>query len=184
MAATESETALYIKPNIVTLVPERREEITTEGGLDVLADLDHIRQVTSRLLQAGIRVSLFIDPDPEQIRASSGCGAGEIELHTGPYAHARGNADLKAGDGNRLADGTRCGLDLGLVVNAGHGLNFHNVCPVAAIPGISELNIGHSIVSQSVFDGLEKATRVMAGQIADASSHPQSYRFDLDRCGC
>ncbi len=177
MATAEMGTAIEIKPDIVTLVPERREEITTEGGLNVMADIAKIRRAVSTLQDSGIRVSLFIDADHQQIKASAECGVNEIELHTGPWANTQNETDQGL-EWDKLAKSTRFGLDLGLIVNAGHGLNYHNVGPVAAIPNISELNIGHSIISQSVFDGLGKATRQMARLIAEATHHPHTYRFD------
>lgn len=169
MAATEEMTgiALEVRPHIVTLVPERREERTTEGGLDVVGGGKSLFGRIGRLREAGIRVSPFIAPDERQIRASAESGAEEIELHTGPYCHAfaRGasSAELDA-----LIRGAALGRELGLVVNAGHGLNLRNVAPVAVIAEMSELNIGHSIVSRAVFVGLHEAVSEMAAAIRTA----------------
>lgn len=162
--------ACEAKPRQVTLVPERREEVTTEGGLDVAGARDHMAQAVHRLADAGILVSLFIDADPAQIAASAGIGRVDgIELHTGPYAHA-----FAAGDSTtelqRLADAGRAALDSGLRLHAGHGLNYQNVQPVAALPGMSELNIGHSIISRAVLVGIEQAVREMKRLIVEASS--------------
>jgi pyridoxine 5-phosphate synthase len=154
------EIALATHPEQVTLVPERREEITTEGGLDVAGALDRIAKISKRFADAGISVSLFIDPDPAQIRAAAESGAECIELHTGAYANARSRDEVAA----RLAElfeGAALARSLGLRVFAGHGLNYVNVVPVVAIPEVEELNIGHSIISRAVFTGLERAVREM-----------------------
>ncbi len=148
-----------IRPADVCLVPERREELTTEGGLDVVSQLGPVRDACSRLGDAGIRVSLFVDPQPEQLEAAGQCGAPVVELHTGAYAGARGQD--RDNELERIRSATMAGRELGLVVNAGHGLNYHNVTDVVAIPGINELNIGHAIVSRAVFVGLESAVREM-----------------------
>jgi pyridoxine 5-phosphate synthase len=146
-----------IRPLQVTLVPERRQEITTEGGLDVRAARDAIRDGLARMRDAGIRTSLFIAPNRADVDVSRDVGADAIELHTGPYAHApRDPATLAA-----LRDMAAHGKSLGLAVHAGHGLTVRNVGPVAAIPEIEELNIGHSIVSRAVFFGLDAAVREM-----------------------
>lgn len=147
--------ALRLRPQQVTLVPERREEVTTEGGLAVAERPQAVRDSVSRLRAAGIRTSLFIDPDEEAVRASRDLGAEAIELHTGEYSRA---SDRSAAlDAIRKA--ARLGRELGLAVHAGHGLTVDNVGPVAAIAEIEELNIGHSIVSRAVFVGLEAAVR-------------------------
>ncbi len=144
-----------IRPREVTLVPERRQEITTEGGLDVVRNVTELADALVRLKRAGVRSSLFIDPDPVVIRAARDIGADAVELHTGTYAHHPDDpAPLAA-----LRDGAALGRSLGLAVHAGHGLTVRNVGPVAAIPGIEELNIGHSIVSRAVFVGLAGAVR-------------------------
>jgi len=144
-----------IRPHQVTLVPERREEITTEGGLDVSRDDGRIADGIKRLNALGLRTSLFIGPDLHAIDRSRALGALAIELHTGAYAHAGGDPTaLRA-----LQQGARHGADIGLAVHAGHGLTVGNVSPVAAIPEIEELNIGHSVVSRGVFIGLAGAVR-------------------------
>lgn len=149
--------ALRLHPPQVTLVPERRQEITTEGGIDVRSDLERVQKSVQRLSDAGIRVSLFIDPTKESTLASRDCGADAVEFHTGQYAHSGGSSEtLEA-----LARSAALAAGLGLSVHAGHGLTVANVGPVAAIPEIEELNIGHSIVSRAVFVGLASAVREM-----------------------
>ena len=161
MAVTEEMLAVAaeVRPADCCLVPERRAELTTEGGLDVAAQLTRIAEATARLRQAGVRVALFIDPERRQIEAAAQAGAPAIELHTGAYAGASGAA--AATELERLRSGARFAASLGLEVHAGHGLNYHNVEPIAAIPQIVELNIGHAIVARAVFDGLAKAVRDM-----------------------
>jgi pyridoxine 5-phosphate synthase len=151
--------AAELRPEDCCFVPERRQEVTTEGGLDVAGQEARMREATERLGEAGIRVSLFIDPDPRQVEAAERIGAPAIELHTGAYAEATGAA--RAQELERLVQCARLGAGLGLEVHAGHGLNYHNVQPVAAIPDIVELNIGHAIVSRALFDGLAAAVRDM-----------------------
>lgn len=162
MAATDEmvDIALDVRPDYVTLVPERREEVTTEGGLDVAGQLDRMHQVVSALQGAGIPVSLFIDADSQQIQAAAATTAKFIELHTGSYAEAKDEPSqskelslLKAGCEQAIASGLR--------VNAGHGLTYWNVRPVALLPGMEELNIGHTIVSRAVLVGMERAVREM-----------------------
>ncbi|MGB3138864.1 MAG: pyridoxine 5'-phosphate synthase [Nodosilinea sp.] len=162
MAATDEmlAIALDLKPDYVTLVPERREEVTTEGGLDVAGQRDRIKTVVGTLQGAGIPVSLFIDAADEQIAASAQVKAQFIELHTGPYAEAGQERD-RAKELDILAQGAAQALDLGLRVNAGHGLTYWNTTPVARIPGMEELNIGHSIISRAVLVGLGRAVREM-----------------------
>ncbi|WP_397473171.1 pyridoxine 5'-phosphate synthase [Pusillimonas sp.] len=155
-------------PHDVCLVPERREELTTEGGLDVAGRFDSVRDAVNRLHDAGIRVSLFIDPDPVQIEAAGRTGATVIELHTGAYAKAVGPAMLA--ELERVREGAVHGVRHGLRVNAGHGLHYENVTAVAALPGIAELNIGHAIIARAVFDGLEKAVRDMKALLVAASA--------------
>lgn len=162
------EFALGVGPDLATIVPERREELTTEGGLDVVAGGERLRRTIARLKEAGIAVSLFVDPSPEQIRASKEAGADEVELHTGPYAEARGDAAIER-ELEALRSAGRLARELGLALNAGHGLNYHNVGPVAAIEGMRELNIGHAIVSRAVFDGFRKAVEDMNRLIVEAS---------------
>jgi pyridoxine 5-phosphate synthase len=153
------EIARAVRPADCCLVPERRAEITTEGGLDVAGQAQRIKEATSVLAAQGIRVSLFIDPDRHQIEAAAQAGAPVVELHTGAYAEAVGS--LRATELERLREGARLAARLGLTVHAGHGLNYHNVQPVAAIPEIVELNIGHAIVARAIFDGLATAVRDM-----------------------
>ncbi|MEN9207938.1 MAG: pyridoxine 5'-phosphate synthase [Gloeomargarita sp. GMQP_bins_120] len=170
MAATEEMVAiaLDIRPDYVTLVPERREEITTEGGLDVVGNLKLLTQTVGTLQGQGIPVSLFIAAEPDQIRAAQQTGARWIELHTGPYALARHEEECQQ-ELRRLTLGAKLAQELGLRVNAGHGLTYHNVYPVACIPGMEELNIGHSIISRAVLVGLTQAVqdmkRAMRGEL-------------------
>jgi pyridoxine 5-phosphate synthase len=168
MAATEPMLALAceIQPADCCLVPERRAELTTEGGLDVRGAAAALRVACTRLKARGIRVALFIDPVPEQIDAAAECGASVIELHTGHYAEASGAA--QAQELERLRVAARHGRQRRLEVHAGHGLNYRNVAPVAAMAEISELNIGHAIISQAVFDGLATAVREMRAQLQRA----------------
>ncbi|MCG2600621.1 MAG: pyridoxine 5'-phosphate synthase [Achromobacter sp.] len=160
------EIACAVKPNDVCLVPEKRTELTTEGGLEVAGAMSAVSDAVGLLAEAGIRVSLFIDPDPAQIEAAARAGAPVIELHTGAYAEAEGEAALAELERIRVAVAE--GLRHGLRVNAGHGLHYGNVKPVAALDGISELNIGHAIVAQAVFDGWEKAVRDMKALMVQA----------------
>lgn len=160
------EIACAVKPSDVCLVPEKRAELTTEGGLDVLGQFQAVADAVALLTEAGIRVSLFIDPDAQQIEAAARAKAPVIELHTGAYAEAEGaEAERELA---RIRDAVEVGLRHGLRVNAGHGLHAGNVQPVAAIDGISELNIGHAIVAQAVFDGWEKAIRDMKALMIQA----------------
>ncbi|MFL5557508.1 MAG: pyridoxine 5'-phosphate synthase [Gemmatimonadaceae bacterium] len=149
--------ARHLKPQQVTLVPERREEITTEGGLDITSEPARIRDAIVSLADAGIRVSLFIDPTASAIEQSKKLGVPAIELHTGSYSHHPNSPATIAA----LRDAARRGADLGIAIHAGHGLTVQNVGPVAAIPEIEELNIGHSIISRAVFIGLDRAVREM-----------------------
>lgn len=160
------EIACAVKPNDVCLVPEKRTELTTEGGLEVAGALSAVTDAVGLLTETGIRVSLFIDPDPAQIEAAARAGAPVIELHTGAYAEAEGEAVQAELERIRVAVAE--GLRHGLRVNAGHGLHYGNVKPVAALDGISELNIGHAIVAQAVFDGWEKAVRDMKALMVQA----------------
>jgi pyridoxine 5-phosphate synthase len=156
--------ACEVLPDQVTLVPEKREEITTEGGLDVCGNLEVVRNATKRLQDAGIIVSVFIDPDEAQIEATAEAGATAIELHTGQYANARGDSAVAEQMAllNRAATATR---GAGLALHAGHGLTYRNVQPIAQIPGMHELNIGHSIVARSIFVGIREAVREMKALI-------------------
>lgn len=162
MAATDAMVAIAaeVMPSDCCLVPERREELTTEGGLDVAGQRDAIRAACRRLTESGIRVSLFIDPDPIQIDAAVETGVPVVELHTGAYADAE-TRDARARELDRIVAASEHAASRGLTVHAGHGLNFHNVSPVAQIPEIVELNIGHAIVAQAVFDGLAGAVSRM-----------------------
>ena len=149
------------RPHQATLVPEKRQEVTTEGGLDVGGSAaGDIRSALERLHAAGIRTSLFIDPEPEVVRRSADLGPTAVELHTGEYANARG-AHAIMEQLERLRAATALARELGLAVHAGHGLTYENVMPVAAIPGCEELNIGHSVVSRSVLVGIERSVREM-----------------------
>lgn len=161
MAVTDSmlELAVKYRPADCCLVPERREELTTEGGLDVAVQKRRITEACKELAEHGIRVSLFIDPDAAQIEASAEVGAPVVELHTGAYADATGAAAGR--ELARLEAAVERARALGLVVHAGHGLNYHNVGPIAAMRGIVELNIGHSIVAQALFDGMAGAVAKM-----------------------
>jgi pyridoxine 5-phosphate synthase len=162
MAATPEmiDIALRLKPRDCCLVPEKREEVTTEGGLDVSARPASLREAIARLAGAGLRVSLFIDPDEQQVEAARDLGAPVVELHTGSYAQSVGDAG-RARELSRLQHAARHAARCGLVVNAGHGLDYHTVQPVAAIPEIVELNIGHSIIARALFTGLADAVREM-----------------------
>ena len=150
--------ALNLKPDYITLVPERREEITTEGGLDVAGNISRLTEVVAQLQGAGFPVSMFIDAEPAQIEASAQIKAKFIELHTGCYAEAKNEEERKK-ELAFLADGCKIAIAAGLRVNAGHGLNYANVYPVACLEGIEELNIGHSIISRAVLVGLDRAVR-------------------------
>jgi pyridoxine 5-phosphate synthase len=163
--------ALEVAPHQVTLVPEKREEITTEGGLE-LGDGGTVESVVRDLAEAGIRTSLFIDPDPDVVRRSAELGADAIELHTGEYANATpsGRADQLT----RLETAARLGRDLGLAIHAGHGLTYRNVSPVASIEVCEELNIGHSVVSRAVLVGMERAVAEMNSLVREARSQPRS----------
>lgn len=156
--------ACQVKPEDVCLVPEKRHELTTEGGLDVVAHFEEVRAAVQKLQQQGIRVSLFIDACTEQIDAALRAGATVIELHTGAFAEAQ-DATQADQELERIRIGAAYGVKLGLRVNAGHGLHYGNVQAVAAISGIAELNIGHAIVAQAVFDGWDKAVRDMKALI-------------------
>ena len=161
MAVTEDMLAFAerLLPEDVCLVPERREELTTEGGLDVAGQPARIREACARLAAAGVRTSLFIDPDPVQIDAAAEAGAPVIEIHTGRFAEERGR--VRDEELARIRTAADWGAERGLVVNAGHGLGYHNVSDIARIEPIRELNIGHAIISRAVFSGLDRAVRDM-----------------------
>jgi pyridoxine 5-phosphate synthase len=152
--------AWEVKPDTATLVPERREELTTEGGLDVVGGRDALRKIVKTLHDAEIRVSLFIDPDLDQVKSAHRAEAEIVEFHTGRYCDARLVSD-RARELARIVDACKAAAKLGLEVAAGHGLNYQNVGPVAAISEIEELNIGHSIVARAVLVGFERAVREM-----------------------
>lgn len=158
--------AARVRPSDCCLVPEKRQELTTEGGLDVRGQVDRIRDACTRLAEEDIRVSLFIDPDIEQIDAAVSVGAPVVELHTGQYADAAG--DAQQAELLRIAEAARYGHELGLVINAGHGLHFSNVAAIARIEEIVELNIGHSIIARAVFDGLGMAVAEMKRLMLEA----------------
>jgi len=168
MAATEEMTAIAcaIRPDEVCIVPERRQELTTEGGLDVAAARGALERTIPRLRQAGIAVSLFVAPQREPVALAAQLGATIVELHTGAYAHAEGAA--RSEELRRLTEAARQAHDLGLRVNAGHGLDCANVGPIARLPHVEELNIGYSIVCRALFIGLESAVREMAAAIRAA----------------
>jgi pyridoxine 5-phosphate synthase len=169
MAVTDEMLAIAcdIRPRDVCLVPERREELTTEGGLDVLAQKQRIAAACQRLRDAGIRVSLFIDPELRQIEAASEVGAPVIEIHTGAYAEADDD-EARRQEYERVRDAAVAAEQLGLRVNAGHGLHYHNVQPIVRIAPVRELNIGHAIVSRAIFDGLSTAVIEMKRLMAEA----------------
>jgi len=162
MAATQEmvKIAYEVKPDLVTLVPERREELTTEGGLDLTAQRDALAQAVRHLKDGDIQVSLFIDPDLDQVRAAHKLSADRIELHTGRYCEARKSKD-RARELLRVVDAARAGAKLGLGVAAGHGLNYQNVEAIARIEEIDELNIGHAIIARALLVGMDRAVRDM-----------------------
>ena len=162
MAVTDEMVAIAetTRPSACCLVPEKREELTTEGGLDVAGNLHRVREATKTLTAAGIEVSLFIDADPRQIEAAVEAGAPVIELHTGHYADLPEGPALNA-EFDRIRSAAARAAALGLIVNAGHGLHYHNVVPIARIPEIHELNIGHAIIARALFSGLDQAVREM-----------------------
>ncbi|RFA28345.1 pyridoxine 5'-phosphate synthase [Alkalilimnicola ehrlichii] len=169
MAVTEEMLAIAerIRPQDCCLVPERREELTTEGGLDVAGQQARVKEACQRLAAAGIQVSLFIDPEPDQIRAAVAVGAPVIELHTGAYAEANA-ARVREKELTRIAGSARLAAELGLIVNAGHGLHYHNVKPIAALAEINELNIGHALIARAVFSGLAQAVSDMKRLMLEA----------------
>jgi pyridoxine 5-phosphate synthase len=162
MAAVEEmiQIALDVKPDLATLVPERREELTTEGGLDVVSQTDHYADVTGRLQAGGVRISFFVDPDPDQVRAAKQCGADVVEIHTGHYSEARTESEATERF-QRIASAAKLAEEMGLSVSAGHGLNYANVKRFRALPQIDEYSIGHSIVARAIFVGFERAVEQM-----------------------
>ncbi len=171
LATSEDVVALAcrLRPYQTTLVPERREEVTTEGGLDLRRPADRLRATIARLTEAGSRVSLFIDPEPAAIDASRALGVPAVELHTGRYAHTWRRDDQAL---EELRAAARYARSLGLAVHAGHGLTYLNVQPVAAIPEIEELNIGHSVMSRAILTGMTEAVTTMGRLVRGARSHP------------
>ncbi|MFY0992506.1 pyridoxine 5'-phosphate synthase [Halomonas sp. C05BenzN] len=191
MAVTEEMIRLAeaVRPAHVCLVPEKREELTTEGGLDVVGGFEAVAAACQRLAEAGCEVSLFIDPVPEQLEAAAEAGAPVIELHTGAYAEASGEAARH--EHARLAAAVEMALELGLTVNAGHGLNYHNVEAIAALPGLHELNIGHAIIARALFVGLKEAVAEMkrlviagqeAGLLAAIDDHDHAGHGEAGGC--
>ncbi len=171
MAVTDEMLAMAerIKPADCCLVPERREELTTEGGLDVFSQQARIKDACARMAAAGIRVSLFIDADPTQIEAAAACGAPCIEIHTGHYADLPAGPQRQA-EYRRIVQAVEIGMGYGLTVHAGHGLNYQNILPIAALNMIRELNIGHAIVARALFTGLQSAVREMKALMLQARS--------------
>ena len=169
MAVTDGmlEVALNSRPADCCLVPERREELTTEGGLDIITRQDKIQAACTRLKEAGIRVSLFVDPDPNQLDASAAAGAQVVELHTGAYAIAT-TGEALARELTRIRVAAKHASKLGLIVHAGHGLHYHNVASITVIQEIVELNIGHAIIAQALFDGMAKAVSKMKRLMVEA----------------
>ncbi|HUJ19474.1 MAG TPA: pyridoxine 5'-phosphate synthase [Nitrospirota bacterium] len=168
MAATAEmqRIALGVKPDITTLVPEKRQELTTEGGLEVASRAEFIREFIGPLQQAGIIVSLFVDPDERQIAASKKAGADWVEIHTGAYANARYEKEREA-EFARIAEAATLAASLGMRVGAGHGLNYVNARKITSLPEVEELNIGHSIISRAALVGMDRAVREMRALIAD-----------------
>lgn len=166
MAATQEMVAIAcrVQPEQCTLVPEKRQELTTEGGLDVIGNFTSVQSAVHSLQAAGITVSLFVDPDRQQIEASRQSGADAIEIHTGRYAEVRDSAGQRR-ELAAIADAVKLGNELGLTVHAGHGLNYVNIIPLAGMPGIEEFNIGHSIIARAVLVGLDRAVREMVALI-------------------
>ncbi|MDX3900776.1 MAG: pyridoxine 5'-phosphate synthase [Sphingobium sp.] len=165
MAATREmlDIALRYRPHAACIVPEKREERTTEGGLDAAGQIDALRPIVAALGEAGIRVSLFIEPDPTQIEAAMRLGAPVVEFHTGRYAHLAG--EERAGELRRIANAAALAAKNGIEPHAGHGLTFDNVAPIAAIPQVAELNIGHFLIGEAIFAGLESSIREMRRQM-------------------
>ena len=172
MAATEEMIGIAgeLRPDLCTLVPERRQELTTEGGLDVAGNLEHYKDVTSRLNALGIKVSLFVDPDPEQIKASHLVGAQIVELHTGTYCNAVGEEAAQERI-DELEDAAKLAAKLKMKVAAGHGLNLRNITPLLKIPEIAEYSIGHSIVGRAVFVGFEAAVAEMLAMARSSATN-------------
>jgi len=168
MAAVEEmvRIALDTKPDLVTLVPEKREELTTEGGLDVKSNPDHYGQVVDRLKGGGILVSFFVDPDRDQVETARSCGADIVEIHTGHYSEAKGEAEAVERF-ERIARAVEKAAELGLGISAGHGLNYFNIKRFSSLPQVEEYSIGHSIVARAVIVGIERAVREMVALVKD-----------------
>lgn len=162
MACTDGmlDYAMHLKPDYVCLVPESREEVTTEGGLDVAGKQDRVKEIVANLTRAGIAVSLFIDPESRQVNAAADCGASHVELHTGAYANAW-HGKTREDELLRLRRSAEHAAGLGLVVNAGHGINYHNIGGILTVPHLHELNIGHSVMSRALLHGVGEAVRTM-----------------------
>lgn len=175
MAVTDAmmDLAERVRPECICLVPETREELTTEGGLDVAGLEERIARACERLAKTGAEVSLFIDPDPVQIDAAVRCGAPAIELHTGEYATATRPADVERRF-REIADAVAYARQKGLIVNAGHGLHYHNTLRIAAIPGINELNIGHAIIARALMTGMKEAVAAMRAILDQATQNPRT----------
>ncbi|MEH6577621.1 MAG: pyridoxine 5'-phosphate synthase [Amphritea sp.] len=182
MAVTDEMVAIAekVKPGHACLVPEKREELTTEGGLDVVGQEAKIKAACDRLAAAGVEASLFIDPDPAQIDATIRCGAPVIELHTGAYADAESAAEQQA-ELQRIREASSYAYKQGLIVNAGHGLHYHNVEQIAEIPELNELNIGHGIIARAVFVGLKEAVAEMRRLMMETQARVQPLRDALKR---
>lgn len=182
MAVTDEMIAIAedVKPAHCCLVPEKREELTTEGGLDVTGQEARVKDACDRLSAAGIEVSLFIDPEPSQIDATIRCGAPVIELHTGAYADAE-TAEEQTVELARIQEAAAYAYDKGLIVNAGHGLHYHNVEQIAEIPQLNELNIGHGIIARALFVGLKEAVSEMKQQMLQTQSRIQPLRDALKK---
>lgn len=162
MGSTEEmvKIALKIKPDMCTLVPEKREELTTEGGLDLLGNFAHVRKATERLHKGNIKVSLFVDPDPEQINAAKKMEADFVEIHTGIYSNVKTIKGVER-EFKKIVESVSFAFQIGLGVNAGHGLNYHNIQPLVPLKEIAEFSIGHSIIARAVFVGIERAVKEM-----------------------
>ncbi|MEK8090908.1 pyridoxine 5'-phosphate synthase [Thermithiobacillus plumbiphilus] len=171
MAVTDEMLAIAarLRPSDCCLVPEKRQELTTEGGLDVAGQLERVKAACVRLAQAGVRVSLFVDPDPFQIEAAAEAGAPAIEIHTGRYADAE-SAGSRDAEAAQIRNAASLAHSMGLHVHAGHGLHYHNVQAIAAIPAIEELNIGHAIIARAVFTGLRQAVAEMKALMREAAA--------------
>ena len=182
MAVTEEMIAIAekVQPAHCCLVPEKREELTTEGGLDVAGQEERIKDACTRLAEAGIEVSLFIDPELAQIDATIRCGAPVIELHTGGYADAA-SAEEQAAELKRIREAASYAYQKGIIVNAGHGLNYHNVEQIAEIPEMNELNIGHGIIARALFVGLKEAVAEMKQQMLQTQARIQPQRDALSK---